>query len=506
MGRAEVLNAIGIPDLSNELQEESQFHPACACGSDFPRGAKPCSNCNKPGISARLALLARALDVFHTHVRTHAHKYTYIHALLATVVICAVCRLPVRSLMLWCWCGHGGHVHHMREWFATHTLCPANCGHQCELKLSSATTPRAPASGVRIGWAPRERRIPRPSVFAAQGAQERRNSVVATKGGQHLEQPQQQQQQQQQQQRQHGGASHTATNQAPSTVLMLREYFPRDGRFRDVDDPHPTLPTAVVSAVEHTVKMSLALGGVLRQIDAGKGTLPKSEKEWEQQEGLEPISTPLMRREEALNALATGAAVDVTGILTDTVGRERRGVASGRGPHHTQSSHRRGGSNGKGGGDGDTGSGNAGGGSAGTGEHHDDDGDGDNGGGGAGVVLGAGGGSEGGVRTALNKLRPDPLYGVDLPLPTLGDDTKALILHAVRPRRRYSSSSLHDQDDTDSDDWPDSSTRFIRMMRGERDESQISDEQQAAPVAFDFEQSKAMHDPHSRQRGTGRFQ
>ncbi|XP_050670198.1 GATOR complex protein WDR24 [Leptidea sinapis] len=48
--------------------------------------------------------------------------------------LCAVCRQAVRGLYAWCQgCSHGGHLHHMRRWMQQHQVCPAGCGHLCEL-------------------------------------------------------------------------------------------------------------------------------------------------------------------------------------------------------------------------------------------------------------------------------------------------------------------------------------------------------------------------------------
>ncbi|XP_063624491.1 GATOR2 complex protein WDR24 [Cydia splendana] len=48
--------------------------------------------------------------------------------------LCAVCHQVVRGLYAWCQgCAHGGHLAHMRRWMETHRLCPAGCGHQCQL-------------------------------------------------------------------------------------------------------------------------------------------------------------------------------------------------------------------------------------------------------------------------------------------------------------------------------------------------------------------------------------
>lgn len=48
--------------------------------------------------------------------------------------LCAVCHQVVRGLYAWCQgCAHGGHLAHMRRWMDAHRLCPAGCGHQCQL-------------------------------------------------------------------------------------------------------------------------------------------------------------------------------------------------------------------------------------------------------------------------------------------------------------------------------------------------------------------------------------
>eukprot|EP00033_Pygsuia_biforma_P008292 GCRY01009693.1.p1 GENE.GCRY01009693.1~~GCRY01009693.1.p1 ORF type:complete len:135 (+),score=14.10 GCRY01009693.1:267-671(+) len=46
---------------------------------------------------------------------------------------CVVCNRVVKGLFVWCpSCGcWGGHPHHLKEWFQTHTDCPGGCGHQC---------------------------------------------------------------------------------------------------------------------------------------------------------------------------------------------------------------------------------------------------------------------------------------------------------------------------------------------------------------------------------------
>ncbi|KAI8647401.1 WD40-repeat-containing domain protein [Parasitella parasitica] len=48
---------------------------------------------------------------------------------------CSLCHQTVRGLYVWCQgCNHGGHLSHMREWFAIEKLCPTGCGHTCVLQ------------------------------------------------------------------------------------------------------------------------------------------------------------------------------------------------------------------------------------------------------------------------------------------------------------------------------------------------------------------------------------
>jgi len=49
---------------------------------------------------------------------------------------CSICHLPVRGLWAWCQgCAHGGHLEHMRAWFAENAVCPTGCNHRCDLRM-----------------------------------------------------------------------------------------------------------------------------------------------------------------------------------------------------------------------------------------------------------------------------------------------------------------------------------------------------------------------------------
>ncbi|KAG0749967.1 hypothetical protein G6F57_004287 [Rhizopus arrhizus] len=48
---------------------------------------------------------------------------------------CTICHQTVKGLYVWCQgCNHGGHLVHMKEWFATEKLCATGCGHTCVLQ------------------------------------------------------------------------------------------------------------------------------------------------------------------------------------------------------------------------------------------------------------------------------------------------------------------------------------------------------------------------------------
>ncbi|OBZ85920.1 WD repeat-containing protein 24 [Choanephora cucurbitarum] len=55
---------------------------------------------------------------------------------------CTICHQTVRGLYVWCQgCNHGGHLTHMREWFAIESLCATGCGHTCVLQPLLSTLP-----------------------------------------------------------------------------------------------------------------------------------------------------------------------------------------------------------------------------------------------------------------------------------------------------------------------------------------------------------------------------
>eukprot|EP00668_Euglena_longa_P000812 GGOE01000981.1.p1 GENE.GGOE01000981.1~~GGOE01000981.1.p1 ORF type:complete len:709 (+),score=192.16 GGOE01000981.1:151-2277(+) len=83
------------------------------------------SSISTRGTNVSAACAACNLEVRPNHSRcTQCAKRLY---------VCAICNQEARGLVLWNWaCGHGGHSHHMRDWFAKHRHCP-KCGVEAHL-------------------------------------------------------------------------------------------------------------------------------------------------------------------------------------------------------------------------------------------------------------------------------------------------------------------------------------------------------------------------------------
>ncbi|KAK7573878.1 hypothetical protein V9T40_011069 [Parthenolecanium corni] len=49
---------------------------------------------------------------------------------------CVICRLSVKGLAYVClYCGHGGHLAHMKKWYETESCCPVGCKCQCSMSV-----------------------------------------------------------------------------------------------------------------------------------------------------------------------------------------------------------------------------------------------------------------------------------------------------------------------------------------------------------------------------------
>eukprot|EP01113_Clastostelium_recurvatum_P037956 TRINITY_DN5607_c0_g1_i1.p1 TRINITY_DN5607_c0_g1~~TRINITY_DN5607_c0_g1_i1.p1 ORF type:complete len:829 (-),score=148.05 TRINITY_DN5607_c0_g1_i1:31-2517(-) len=94
----------GEPAISSLNQQHTSVHTACtSCGKPLFQKGWACERCRK------------------------------------RVGVCAICRLPVKGMYVWCQlCGHGGHLSHVHEWFSNNKACPAGCSHLCTYAAKGA--------------------------------------------------------------------------------------------------------------------------------------------------------------------------------------------------------------------------------------------------------------------------------------------------------------------------------------------------------------------------------
>ncbi|GBP16076.1 GATOR complex protein WDR24 [Eumeta japonica] len=95
----EIIRGAWVYSVWQSSQQSTTVQTACArCGRRLRAGHAPCDRC------------------------------------AAQHSLCAVCHQVVRGLFAWCQgCAHGGHLHHIQKWMEQHSLCPAGCGHHCQL-------------------------------------------------------------------------------------------------------------------------------------------------------------------------------------------------------------------------------------------------------------------------------------------------------------------------------------------------------------------------------------
>lgn len=95
---AQVIQLSGVPSVSCLSQQSTVVHTLCGtCRKPLTRFGWYCDRCKAvPGA-------------------------------------CSICHEPVHGSYVWCQgCDHGGHLHHMKDWFLVEQQCPTGCGHLCE--------------------------------------------------------------------------------------------------------------------------------------------------------------------------------------------------------------------------------------------------------------------------------------------------------------------------------------------------------------------------------------
>ena len=87
-----------------------------------------------PGLSFEPTCSKCSRNIVNSRMCRHCNIWLY---------KCSLCRIPVRGLYSVCsFCGHGGHLKHMMDWFATNQECASGCGCRCAESGLSTKTPK----------------------------------------------------------------------------------------------------------------------------------------------------------------------------------------------------------------------------------------------------------------------------------------------------------------------------------------------------------------------------
>ncbi|KAI8150329.1 hypothetical protein BJV82DRAFT_652492 [Fennellomyces sp. T-0311] len=67
-----------------------------------------------------------------SEINNRDQRLCYTCRKLRNQIRCSVCHVLVKGLLNFCSeCGHGGHAHHIKDWFSEHKACPTGCGCIC---------------------------------------------------------------------------------------------------------------------------------------------------------------------------------------------------------------------------------------------------------------------------------------------------------------------------------------------------------------------------------------
>jgi hypothetical protein len=114
LGYIDLLSRFQLWNIATQIIKLSWIPAVEQMNQQSTRFNTNCSNCSKA-----LQRIGWLCD------RCHSSQYA----------LCSVCHQVVKGLYAWCQgCSHGGHLLHMRQWFAVNKTCPAGCRHLCEYK------------------------------------------------------------------------------------------------------------------------------------------------------------------------------------------------------------------------------------------------------------------------------------------------------------------------------------------------------------------------------------
>lgn len=114
LGYIELLSRFQLWNIATQIIKLSWIPAVEQLNQQSTRFNTNCSKCSKA-----LQRIGWLCD------RCHSSQYA----------ACSVCHQVVKGLYAWCQgCSHGGHLLHMKQWFAVNKMCPTGCRHLCEYK------------------------------------------------------------------------------------------------------------------------------------------------------------------------------------------------------------------------------------------------------------------------------------------------------------------------------------------------------------------------------------
>lgn len=123
-----VINLSWISSVQEQNQKSTTVYINCGdCGRPLGGGSGTGGTSAGTGGSGSASQMPVGNSVVSSGVGWYCQKCRSMKS-----AVCCVCGLIVRGLYAWCQgCSHGGHVEHLMEYFANHSICP-KCGHLCE--------------------------------------------------------------------------------------------------------------------------------------------------------------------------------------------------------------------------------------------------------------------------------------------------------------------------------------------------------------------------------------
>ena len=138
---AELLYGWGL--LSTRAEVNKHLLRAPKSSGDMSQAANSAESGRSPGLAVVFMCPRCGRDAdFNTNVCRNCQDFAF---------RCSICDNAVRGLFTVCdICNHGGHVEHMKSWFANQTECPTGCGCTCTFSPKMMPAPAEVVSGSGV--------------------------------------------------------------------------------------------------------------------------------------------------------------------------------------------------------------------------------------------------------------------------------------------------------------------------------------------------------------------